>query len=165
MVKKYLQVKSKHHHVWADYLRCWSPNDRDFYCTTAKGNIVFESVKGLAMEKHFYKVRPLNNTHIELIKGHISDGQKRLQADHMSFLQDFVDMQKLEAKYRKSGKQIEKIERVLHASKSNTLENLHSAHENDVQQIIHSLANRDLAILSEPENLKLFVQFFCHQRI
>lgn len=163
MVKKHQQAKSKHHHVWADYLRRWSLNGRDVYYTTEKGNIVCESVRGLAMEKHFYKVRPLNNTHIELIKGFSSVGSKDLHALHMSYLKDFLRIQKLESIYRNSGEQVEEIEGVLHASKSNMLEDLHSAHENDVQKIIHSLANRDLTMLSEEKNLMLFVQFFGHQ--
>ena len=69
MVKKHLQAKSKHHHVWAEYLRRWLLNERDVYYTTAKGNIVCKSVKGLAMVKHFYQVKPLANALDGVLRG------------------------------------------------------------------------------------------------
>lgn len=163
MVKKHLQAKTKHHHVWADYLRRWSSNNRDVYYTTAKGNIVCESVKGLAMEKHFYQVKPLSNIHIEIIKQISSHSPKELQTLHMQYLKDFIHIQELEVIYKKSGKEIEEVHRVFHALKCNMLEDLHSAHENEVQEIIYSLANRNLAVLSEPKKLMLFLQFFGHQ--
>jgi len=163
MVKKHLQAKSKHHHVWADYLRRWSLNGRDVYYTTAKGNIVCESVRGLTMEKNFYQVKKLSDAHIEVIKGFSSKSSESLQAHHMSYLNDFLHMQELEEIYKKSGKEIEEVQKVLHASKCNMLEDLHSAHENEVQEIISSLANRDLATLTDNKNFILFMQFFGHQ--
>lgn len=163
MVEKHLQAKSKHHHVWAKYLRRWSLNNRDVYYTTEKRNIVCESVKGLAMEKNFYQVKRLSNIHIEIIKEISSHSPKELQKAHMLYLNDFVSMQELEVIYKKSGKEIEEVQEMLHVSKCNMLEDLHTAHEDKVQEIIEALANRDLAVLNEPKNLMLFLQFFGHQ--
>ena len=115
------------------------------------------------MEKHFYQVKPLSSIHIEVIKGFSSRSPRDLQAHHMSYLKDFMRRQESEEIYKKSGKEIEEVQRVLHASKCNMLEDLHSAHENELQDIISSLANRDLATLSEPKNFMLFLHFFGHQ--
>jgi hypothetical protein len=163
-MKKYLQAKNKHHHVWAEYLRRWSSNGRDVHYTTAKGNIVCDSVKGLAMEKHFYQIEPLNDSHIKVIKGFSAlSPDDNLQKLHMSYLNDFLLRQYLEQKYKQSGVELEDAEKILHATKCNMLEDLHSAHENEVQPIISALASRKLEILSDPKNLMLFVQFFGHQ--
>ena len=163
MVKKHLQAKSKHHHVWADYLKRWSLNDRDVYYTTAKGNIVCESVRGLTMEKDFYQVKSLSDENVEVIKGVSAKSPDSLQKHHASYLNDFLYIQKLEEMYKKRGKKNEEVEKFFHASRCNMLEDLHSAHENEVQEIINSLANRDLSKLTDTKNLILFMQFFGHQ--
>ncbi len=162
-MEKHLQPKSKHHHVWADYLRRWSLNNKDVHFTTAKRNIVCDSVKGIAMEKHFYQITPLDRAHIAVIKGFSVKSPKELQELHMSYLKDFLLRQSLEGKYRKSSVQIEEAEKLLFAMKCNMLENLHSSHENETQPIITALANRDLTILNDANNMSLFMQFFGHQ--
>jgi len=163
MVAKNLQPKSKHHHVWANYLARWSENGRDVYYTTETGKIAFDSVKGIAMEKWFYKVKRLTDSHVNIIKGFSDKSTEALRENHMSYLKDFLFRQKLEDIYTKSGKKVEGVEDALHATRCNMLENLHSAHENEVKPIISALAENNLEILDDSRNLILFLQFFGHQ--
>ncbi len=163
MTEKYQQAKRKHHHIWANYLRRWSLNKQDVHYTTVKGNIVCESVKGIAMEQHFYQIKPLTNSHVEMIKGFSALSPKDLHETHMSYLEDFLSWQNLDNIYKQSDRQHEEVEKMLYARKCNMLENLHSSHENEVQQIIAALASRDLTILNDSENFMSFIQFFGHQ--
>ena len=63
--KKY-QLKRKHHHIWAHYLKHWSLDDLNVWYTSKKGNFCCDSVYGLAAERDFYKINFLDNVMSEL---------------------------------------------------------------------------------------------------
>ena len=163
MVEKNLQPKSKHHHVWANYLSRWSENGRDVYYTTDRGKIAFDSVKGIAMEKGFYKIEYLTDSHVNIIKRFSDKSPGRLREINMNCLNGFLHRQKLEDIYIKNGKKVEEVEEALHATRCNMLEDLHSAHENEVKPIISALAENNFEILDDSQNLTSFMQFFGHQ--
>lgn len=54
MILKERQIKKKHHYVWDHYIRRWSNDDKNVWHTTSKGNISYNSTKGLAREDHCY---------------------------------------------------------------------------------------------------------------
>lgn len=162
-MKKHLQAKVKHHHVWDSYIRRWSDNKRDVWHTTNAGNVAHGSAKGLAREDNFYQIQPLMKAHVDAIKGMSELSPKPLQKQHMSYLKDFLKRQHIENLYIESGIKDEEAEQLLHATKCNMLEDLHSAHENEVNPIIAKLADRDLSVLDDFKNQCLFVQFFGHQ--
>jgi hypothetical protein len=163
MTEKHLQAKRKHHHVWADYLKRWSANNRDVYYTTAKGNIVLESVRGVAMEKDFYQITHLKNDEIEIIKEFLKIFPQETQQSNMSLLKHFLVIQGLESLYFKNGKEIDEVEELFHAQKCNTLEDLHSSHEVAAIPIITALAKREFEILENNQNMIFFMSYFGHQ--
>lgn len=61
-------AKIKNHFVWQHYLKMWSQNERDVFYTTQSGKISNDSVKGLAMERHFYKCQSLSPTQLDIIR-------------------------------------------------------------------------------------------------
>jgi len=162
-MEKYRQAKVKHHYVWSDYLKNWSSNSRDIYYTTARGKIAYDSVRGIAMENHFYRVGYLNKTHIQIIKAYSSHSPEHLQEQHIAYLNDFLGLQDREATYNELGLKSEEIDKILNASRSNILENLHSAHEGAAQRVISSLKKRDLTVLDAQEDMILFFMFLGQQ--
>lgn len=160
---KRLEAKKNHHHVWARYMRRWATNGRDVYFTKKNREIGFDSVKSIAVERDFYKVGYLKGDHIELIRLISSFADADLQQQHASYLSDFILIQKLEEKYNQSDVANEDIDKCLRALKSNGIENYHTAHENEVQNIMERLANRDLSILDDKRNMIDFMMFYGHQ--
>ena len=163
MLEKELQAKVKHHHVWADYLRRWSPNNRDIYHTTSKGKIEFASVKGIAMEKHFYRTEWLYDSHIEIIKGFSRLSPVELQKQHMISLEGFLKRQELQAVCKKSAENSEYMSRFSQALQSNALENIHTFIEGEVKPIMSSLAERDTSVLQDSMNMCSFCMYIGHQ--
>ncbi|HCE2119136.1 TPA: DUF4238 domain-containing protein [Vibrio parahaemolyticus] len=163
--KKSLQGKKNHHHVWANYMRRWALDNKNvFYTTKNNKHIIREdSVKNIAVERHFYRVQPLTREHVEVIKGWSSKSPKDLHELHMSYLSDFLKMQYMESVYNQSGIKDEIAEKMIEAWKCNGIENYHTAHEDEVQDTLKALANRDLTVLDDDDNMIHFMQFFGHQ--
>lgn len=162
--RKYLEAKRNHHHVWANYMKRWSPDNKQVYYTTKKNNdIRFDSVKNIAVERDFYRVKPLTSEHIQIIKKWSSESSEDLRKLHMSFLNDYLDTQDLELLYHKIGKKDDIADKMFEACKSNGIENYHSALENEVQELLDALINRDLSILDKNDNMLKFMRFLGQQ--
>ncbi|KXO12722.1 hypothetical protein AKG98_3917 [Moritella sp. JT01] len=162
-IEKQLQAKIKHHHVWADYLKRWSLDNKNVCYMTAKKNIVCDSVRGVAMEKNFYQVKFLSQEQVIILKMLSSKSPDYLRKQHETLLDKFLLMQALELKYKQSGIKDIKAEKMLHAWKCNSIENLHTAHEKEALPIIEALANQDLTVLEDIKNMCWFMQFFAQQ--
>ena len=66
-MKKSNQIKRKHHYVWQHYLKPWT-DGRDIYYVTKTGNIAQDSIRGLAVEKDFYKINALDEQDIYYLR-------------------------------------------------------------------------------------------------
>jgi hypothetical protein len=162
--KKLLEAKKNHHHVWANYMKRWSPDNKQAYYTTKKNNeIRFDSVKNIAVERDFYRVKPLTPEHVQIIKKWSSESPIDLYELHMSYLSDYLRMQHLESLYKQSGQKDEIADNMIEAWKCNGVENYHTAHENEIQETLEALANRDLSVLDNDDNMINFMQFFGQQ--
>ncbi|MCU8018619.1 DUF4238 domain-containing protein [Shewanella sp. SM72] len=162
--KKCLEAKKNHHHVWANYMKRWSPDNKQVYYTTKKNNdIRFDSVKNIAVERDFYQVKPLTPEHVQIIKRWSSKSPKDLHEQHMSYLSDYLVMQCLESLYKQGSKKDEIADKMIEAWKCNGVENYHTAHENEVQETLVALANRNLSVLDNDDNMIRFMQFFGQQ--
>jgi|TARA_R110002050_G_scaffold266872_3_gene408296 hypothetical protein len=163
MSPKALQAKVKHHHVWADFLRRWSLDGINIHYTTSKGNIVCESVKGVAMEKNFYYTTTLTNEHAWVIRQFISVADEFSQEIHTKYLDGFLEIQAMEEEYKQLEIQVKTVEQYFHATRCNNLENMHSQHEREVSQILEALANENLSILDNENNMMYFMLYLGHQ--
>lgn len=162
--KKSLEASRNNHHVWASYMRRWSLDNKQVFYTTKKSKkIAFDSVKNIAVERDFYRIQTLSNQHVELIKGLSMNSPEDLSKQHMSYLEDFLILQKLESMYQQQKKKDKTAEKMLEAMKSNSIERLHSAHENEAKNAISELANGSLAILDSNKEMCFFMQFLAHQ--
>lgn len=164
MPQKYLQAKKRHHHVWAKYLSRWGNGTEDVFYTTKKTRkIAHDSVRSIVADDYFYKTTTLTSKHIKVIKGFSRLSPDHLHQQHMSYLNDFLMMQKAEVIYRKSGKQSKEAEQHLHALKCNLLENLHAAHEKKARPVLAALADEQLEVLLDKQHMIEFMAFFGHQ--
>lgn len=162
-MKKDLQAKRKHHYVWANYLLRWSANRRDLFCVTSRGNIDRTSVRGLVVEKDFYQLTSLEQKHIDAILMLSSQSPTKLQEQHQSYLEYFLKVQKLEYAYRRSSNQSSESEQAILAAKSNLLENLHTAHESSSAHILEELAQGNIEVLKNDQNMISFTMYLGHQ--
>lgn len=166
IMNKSLQVKKNHHHVWANYMKQWSPDSdrkRVYFTTKVNRNIRFDSIRNIAVERAFYRVQPLTSEHVKLIKAWSLKSPKELHELHMSYLKEYMRMQFLESLYKEIGEANELADQMLEAFKNNSVENLHSAHEGEVQDILISLVNRNISILKEGNNMAFFMGFMGQQ--
>jgi hypothetical protein len=163
MTEKHLQAKRKHHHVWANYLMRWSTTGKEVYYSTKTGKIATDSVKAIAVEKDFYQIKPLRNDHLKLIKYYWSLSSESLQEIHNTYIADFLSLQRLEEIYLNGNVKNQEIDNDFNSLRCNLLENLHSAHESEVQIIMSSIANGKIDTLNKDENMLLMMGFFGHQ--
>lgn len=157
------QLKKEHHYVWANYLRSWATGDvrNNVWFKKAKGGFAYDSVKMIAKQKHFYRIKPLTKEHVQLITIISSKGQ--LHKLNMNMLKKLLLIQEMENVYKVSGKQDREVEITIEAHKHNTLENLHTAYESSAAKVISKLINRDLSCLDDKKQLILFCNYIGQQ--
>ncbi|MBA4155717.1 MAG: hypothetical protein C0446_14625 [Chitinophaga sp.] len=163
MQDKTFQAKRKHHYVWANYLKRWSTNGRDIYYTTITGKIKYDSVLGLAMDKDFYQLKPIDSFQLEVIKRISAQSPEKLQEQHKAYFSDFCKLQQAEEAYNLSATKNMDVEKAIHATKCNLLENLHACCERDAWPILNELTNGNLNILDDDKNMIKFMVFLGHQ--
>ena len=163
MSGKQHQAKRNHHHVWAYYMKNWSVNNRDIYFTTKSKKIVFDSVRNVAVNQDFYRVGNLTEDHLKLIKGLSSVADKKLQRLHMSYLSDFILFNLMEQYVEAKNITDDDVIQELKAFRSNGIENLHTAHENEVKHILDKLVEGDLSVLEDKHRMLNFLTFYAHQ--
>lgn len=88
---------------------------------------------------------------------------EKLHGAHMSYLGEFLKIQKAENLYRKSGMQNQEVDQCLHALRCSLLENTHASHEKSTLPILDSLAHGKLEVLQDEREMLEFMVFFGHQ--
>ncbi|ALS97330.1 DUF4238 domain-containing protein [Lacimicrobium alkaliphilum] len=161
MDKKF-QLKRKHHHIWAHYLKHWSLDDLNVWYTTKKGNYRCDSVYGLAAERDFYKINFLNDEDVRFIRNFSSKSPDELRQIHNGYLNDFCIASRA-AKLAETMQPPEHIKQRLEAFQYNVLENLHGSHETDVIEILACLNRGDISVFETSESRVKFKQFFAMQ--
>lgn len=163
LTPKQLELKRENHYVWANYLKNWSLNSSDVWYTTKKLKIAHDSVKAIAKEKDLYRYQYITEQHLKLILFISRQSPEELQRYHKLYLDPFLQLQTVESIYIKSGKRDEKVLAHIEAIKSNTIENLHTAHEKDVAFILKGLQSYDLTVLDDIQNMCKFMSYWGHQ--
>lgn len=163
LTPKQLQLKRENHYVWANYLKNWSTDDLNVWYTTKKLNIAYDSVKAIAKEKDLYRSQYLSKQHLDVILFFSKQSPKELQNLHKSFLDAFLLIQEIEKTYLLSNKVDKKLIAYLEAFKSNTLENIHTSIEQDVDIILRELQKHNFQILENLENMCKFMNYWGHQ--
>lgn len=163
MKPKQLEPQRENHYVWANYLKNWSLNNSEVWYTTKKLKIAHDSIKAILKEKDFYKYQFITEQNLKIILLISKQSPEELQKLHKLYLEPFLQFQAIESMYIKSGKKDEKAQAYIEAFKSNTLEKLHTVHENSVSVILKSLQDHDLSILDNIQNMINFMSYWGHQ--
>ena len=155
-------IKSKHHYIWAYYLKQWSVNNRDVWYTTSKNNIALDSVYGIAWEKDFYKINFLDRQDVDFIKLFTRGADPELTELHSGYINDFVLMSNIHA-YSKRFKPRKELQQEFKEFQHNVLENLYGSHENDVLKVIQNLKEGRIEVLNDSQNRINFFHFIAMQ--
>lgn len=156
---KDLEAKRHQHHVWANYLLRWGRGTNNVHYTSKKGKLAHDSVKGIVVDDYFYKMTPLSDENIEVIKYISSSSPPFMQKIHMSFLNNFLVVQRIVEQYRALGIKDEKGDQIAHALECNMMENLHSLHETGILSTLSELAEEKYEVLNEPRNMRELLLF------
>ncbi|SIT51788.1 conserved hypothetical protein [Paraburkholderia piptadeniae] len=163
MLPKYLEIKKRHHYVWASYLTRWGRGTEDVFYTTRKGKIAHDSVRGIVVDDYFYKMSTLTNNHVKVIEGYSRKSPDHLHQQHMSYLHDFLKTQRAEEIYCQFATQNQEVEPHLNAAKCNLIENLHSSHEKTALPMLAALADEKLDLLHDNQHMVQFMVFIGQQ--
>lgn len=156
-------VKKNHHFVWANYLARWSSNGRDVFYSTSSGKAALDSVKGLARERHFYKVRDLTHRQVALLYAFARKSDDSLYRIHAGLLEHVLEVQTLERRYRATGHASKAAEQAFEALRSNVIEDLHTGHELRAREVLDALSEGKLDALSNENAMMAFTSFLGHQ--
>lgn len=159
---KFDEIKKNHHYVWSFYLKNWSLDKKNIYYISKKGKISFDSVKGLAKEIDFYKINSLNQNDIKFLKNLSSKSSLEAQKLHMSQLNFFIRLLKIEEDLS-DFKVHDEREKIVNTIKSNSLENTYMIIEKLALEVISNLSKKDLKILEEKQKLLALLYYLGHQ--
>lgn len=163
LTQKQLELRRNNHYVWANYLKKWSSDNLNVWHTTQTKKSSRGSIKGVAVERDFYQVQHITSEWRDFILAFSEISPKELQEKHHSYLNDFLKVQEYKRIYKLKGKKNKKIDDHFNAWKSNAIENLHTAHESDVKEILIALENKNLTVLDDVQTMCKFLSFFSHQ--
>ncbi|WP_158253209.1 DUF4238 domain-containing protein [Marinobacter maroccanus] len=143
-------LKRKHHHVWAHYLRNWQGDSLpkgSLFQLTKKGRINATSSKGVACEKDFYKVNALGSDDLRFLKKLANHPENStLREINQSFVQDMSVLSFASDFYKTTISQRRRNE--LKRICANAIEELHSGYEDAVRDELDRLARGDVSVLS-----------------
>lgn len=161
-----MQAKKNHHYVWADYLKRWSQDGRNVYYVSPKGKIANDSVKGLAVKKHFYRCSFLSPIQLEIIRSISSEADAVTRKGHTSILSNYMQIQHREQLLHQLGNtdaDTRKALDILNVLKANFLEDLHCEYENRAKPILVKLAKRDITPFGSDDEILHLSTFLGHQ--
>lgn len=161
-MRKYAQIKKKHHYVWSFHLKQWT-NGKDIYYFTKKGNIACDSIKGLSCERGFYKINSLNKSDIEFIQAISSKSDINLQEQHKKFLNNFIALSHISNVCQNYKTRSNEANTTHLAILYNSLENLHSGFESGVKPVLEKLHHGASEVLNENQNMVAFCSYLGQQ--
>lgn len=160
MNPKAIEVKRKHHYVWARYLKAWAAGNNVHYISK-KGLPAIDSVKGLAQEHGFYKISSFEKADVEYIKSMSKLSPVELQSIHMGFLDDFIKVSSFLKSMQRLNTQNTKL--LSDYLQYNVLEDIHSRIERAAWPIISELRNGKVEVLENQSNRSNFCLFVAQQ--
>lgn len=159
---KILEKKTKHHYVWAHYLQDWTVDGTNIYYITKKSNIASDSVRGLGLEKDFYKMGILKKSDKELIDLFTKNCNETVKELHWKFVNMVFETQKMVSALSPSldvklGIKLQDI------MQSNVFENYLSEQESNAINILSELKTGNLLSLDDKDTYYKFCYFLGHQ--
>lgn len=159
---KIFEKKTKHHYVWAYYLREWSVDDKNIHYITKNGKIAFDSIRGLGLEKDFYKMGLLREEDREIITLITKDCNEVLKKLHWNFAEMVFKSQQIFMELSPTAQEKFGID-LNDIMMSNLFENYLSEQESYAIGMLNRLKTGDTLILSEDTGYYELCHFLGHQ--
>lgn len=159
---KFLEIKRKHHYVWAHYLKAWCVDNNDVYYISQKNNICKDSIFGLSCKKDFYKIQALTGMDIFIAQKIISESDPILREVHKDFLDNVVTFQCLfNSEFLKNSSA--KTPSPSEVFQANFFEDYLSTIEKSAVDFLEQLRNGDLQLLENKDSFYDFCYFIGYQ--
>jgi hypothetical protein len=159
---KILEKKTKHHYVWAHYLREWTLDGSNIFYITKNNKIACDSVRGLGYEKNFYKMSLLQEEDKEIILMITKECNDNLRKTHLNFVNMIYDAQNIFSSISavtqsKIGVNITEL------MQHNLFEDYLSQQESKMVKALQELKNGNLSYLEDKGNFYEFTYFLGYQ--
>ena len=160
-----LQIKRKHHYVWAYYLRQWASDERGVWYRSPKNVIAQDSPDGLSQQCDFYKLGELLDKDIEYIQKWPLPENESLREFQESQLQWFSNMSRIVRKTEefKGKPEYTELKKIAKALEANCFEDTHTAIETLTRPIIQELSRGNVEYLSNKSHMTNYCNYLSHQ--
>ncbi|MCL6272278.1 DUF4238 domain-containing protein, partial [Sansalvadorimonas sp. 2012CJ34-2] len=160
VLNKSFEIKRKHHFIWSRYLKNWAIG-KDVHYLKKKGGLGFDSVSGLACERDFYNIEPLNKSDIDFItRWSEMSPSSYLKKLHRAYLAQFIELSSISEELNSDDEHDSHIRKVII---HNSLENLHSYFENGVLNVLQELASGNISVLNDKDSMLRFCSYIGQQ--
>lgn len=161
-MEKWRQIKKKHHYVWEFYLKNWSVDGR-VYWVTSKGNVAFDSPKGMCREDGFYKIHALDKDDIQYIRKWSLRSPELIQKQHEKRLMQFIQISEMIRVCSTQPNEHEELKQIEATLQYNSLENMYCGVERGAKAAIEGLSKGDVTVLDDKNPLIGLYSYLGHQ--
>lgn len=153
---KALEIKSKNHYVWSNYLKRWTIDGKNIWHISPKNKVCTYSISGVACEELFYEVMDIHDTDLSIVKMITNDCHPTIKLLNEELFSKVYLIKKMSE--IASGIVDEKLNiDIKKITSANTFENYLSAIERDGDVFIKKFISGDVTIKSDDEYYRL-----CH---
>ena len=153
--------KRQQHHVWKSYLRAWA-HDEKIFCLQ-NGRIFESNIRGVAVERDFYKLSTLTKKdfeYINLLIGKSPNPVTRLHKDFLMLFSIFGWLKDNPPPHMASDPEFESL---IDQQIINTEENFHSSIESNMMTILNAIRQRDISFYNDDEQCLKSLHFLSLQ--
>lgn len=156
------QIKHKHHYVWAYYLKGWS-NNNDIWYISRKGNIVKDSIYGIACEKDFYKISFFTPEELEIARFHANLSNTELCNFHHQLINQFIERQYMFEALKKLSPKRQLLQNDENIFCHNFFEDILSKIESESRDYLTNMKSGNISFLDDPAHLNNFCNYIGFQ--
>lgn len=139
-----LMIKKRQHYVSRNYLKAWTNSKKQISCLR-KNKIYPSNLMNVAQEKYFYELQNLTEEEQKIIYHlGIEKSNNMLQRIHLSFLEKYLLIFKVEKEVNRKGEAEEDLNRIIEEHKINFEEDYHSEIESIGNKYIDSIRNKNI---------------------
>ncbi|MDB5987609.1 MAG: hypothetical protein JWR16_2662 [Nevskia sp.] len=157
------QLKRRQHHVWKSYLRAWATDEKIFCLQDGK---IFEpNIRGVAVERDFYKLQTLSTKEAEFIRLLIGSSPTLATPVHEDFLKMFSIFPLLKDNMPAHMASDAEFVALVDQAVTNAEEDFHSRIEGGMTAILDAIRRRDISFYNDAAQSGKFLHFLSLQSL
>ncbi|MES3674403.1 DUF4238 domain-containing protein [Halomonas elongata] len=157
------EFKRNNHYVWSFYLKGWSPEKNNVWYLSKKKKSVKDSARGLACQRDFYKLRRLEDCHVEIIQAFSKLCASHLRDEHDNILRPILLFREAEKELKRSGRLSKEFDREYRKFRQNYFEEIHTYHESLALPVMQQLRHNPILVSRDDVLSPEFLSFVGHQ--